>query len=55
MGVTSGALTTGILETDAQAAPAAHVVGPGEVPITHNINGKTFTFDLKTRKIIRDS
>jgi xanthine dehydrogenase YagT iron-sulfur-binding subunit len=55
MGVTSGALTTGILETDAQAAPAAHVVGPSEVPITLNINGKPYNAKVEPRTTLCDT
>jgi xanthine dehydrogenase YagT iron-sulfur-binding subunit len=55
MGVTSGALTTGILETDAQAAPPAHVVGPGEVPITLNINGKPYNAKVEPRTTLCDT
>ncbi|HUB31791.1 MAG TPA: (2Fe-2S)-binding protein [Bryobacteraceae bacterium] len=43
VGLSSGALGTGLLEKEAVAAPAAGaagVVGPGAVPITLNINGK---------------
>src|SRR5437588_3866825 len=55
MGVTSGALTTGILETDAEAAPAAHVVGPGEVPITLTINGKPYNAKVEPRTTLCDT
>jgi xanthine dehydrogenase YagT iron-sulfur-binding subunit len=40
VGLTGGALGTGLLEQEAVAAPAANVVGPGPVPITLTINGK---------------
>src|SRR5436309_15975727 len=41
MGVGTGALGTGLLEREAEAAPAAaNVAGPGAVPITLNINGR---------------
>ena len=40
VGITSGALTTGILETEAEAQTGAKIAGPGEVPITLQINGK---------------
>ena len=55
MGVTSGALTTGILERDAEAAPAAKVVGPGEVPITLNINGKPYNVKVEPRTTLCDT
>ena len=55
IGVTSGALTTGILEKDAEAAPIAHVEGPGEVPVTLNINGKPFTVRVEPRTTLCDT
>jgi len=56
VGVTGGALTTGILEKTAEAAPAAaHVVGPGEVPITLNINGKPFNVKVEPRTTLCDT
>ena len=39
-GLSSGAIGSGLLEREAQAAPPANVVGPGPVPITLNVNGK---------------
>jgi xanthine dehydrogenase YagT iron-sulfur-binding subunit len=39
VGISGGALGTGLLEKEAEAAPA-NVVGPGPVPITLTINGK---------------
>jgi len=39
VGLGSGALGTGLLEREADAAPA-NLVGPGPVPITLNVNGK---------------
>jgi xanthine dehydrogenase YagT iron-sulfur-binding subunit len=55
MGVTSGALTTGILENEAQAAPAAKVVGPGEVPITLTINNKPYNVNVEPRSTLLDT
>ena len=40
VGLSSGAVGSGLLEHEAQAAPPANVVGPGPVPITLNVNGK---------------
>jgi xanthine dehydrogenase YagT iron-sulfur-binding subunit len=40
VGITGGALGTGLLEQEAVAAPPANVVGPGPVAITLTINGK---------------
>ena len=48
VGLSSGALGTGLLERDAEAAPgAAGVVGPGPVPITLNLNGKPFNLTVE--------
>ena len=55
MGVTSGALSTGILETEAQAATSPHVAGPGEVPITLNINGKPMNVKVEPRMTLCDT
>ena len=55
MGITSGALTTGILETEAEAAPSAKVIGPGEVPITLNINGKSRNVNVEPRTTLLDA
>ncbi len=56
VGVTSGALTTGLLETEAQAAPAkANVVGPAEVPITLQINGKPYKATVEPRTTLLDT
>ena len=55
MGVTSGALTTGILENTAEAAPSAKVIGPGEVPITLTINGKPYNVSVEPRSTLLDT
>jgi len=55
LGVTGGALTTGILEKEAQAAPAAHVLGPGEVPITLTINNKPYSVKVEPRTTLCDT
>ncbi len=55
IGATSGALSTGILENAAEAAPAAHVVGPGEAPITLNINGKPYNTRVEPRATLCDT
>jgi xanthine dehydrogenase YagT iron-sulfur-binding subunit len=55
MGVTGGVLTTGVLEQEAQAAPAAHVFGPGEVPITLLINGKPVNVRVEPRATLCDT
>lgn len=56
VGVTSGALTSGLLETSAEAEPAAaNVVGPGEVPITLQINGKPYKVNVEPRYTLCDT
>jgi xanthine dehydrogenase YagT iron-sulfur-binding subunit len=53
VGVTSGALSTGLLETEAQAA--ATTQGPGEVPITLTINGKPYKVSVEPRATLCDT
>ncbi len=55
VGITSGALTTGILETEAEAQSAAKVAGPGEVPITLQINGKSHKTNVEPRTTLLDT
>jgi xanthine dehydrogenase YagT iron-sulfur-binding subunit len=55
VGITSGALTTGILETEAEAQTAAKVAGPGEVPITLQINGKPYKTSVEPRSTLLDT
>jgi xanthine dehydrogenase YagT iron-sulfur-binding subunit len=54
VGVTSGVLTTGVLETEAEAQ-SAKVVGPGEVPITLQINGKPYKTSVEPRTTLLDT
>ena len=54
VGVTSGALTSGLLETEAQAAPAT-TMGPGEVPVTLQINGKPMKLSVEPRVTLCDA
>jgi len=54
VGITSGALTSGILETEAQAQ-GAKTVGPGEVPITLQINGKPYKVSVEPRVTLCDT
>ena len=57
VGIGSGALTTGIL-TEAQAAETAgtaNISGPGEVPITLNINGKPMKVSVEPRVTLLDA
>jgi xanthine dehydrogenase YagT iron-sulfur-binding subunit len=55
MGVSTGALTTGLLEREAQAEPPANVFGPTAVPITLNINGKPVKLTLEPRVTLLDA
>ena len=55
VGISSGALTTGILETEADAQSAAKVAGPGEVPITLQINGKPYRTSVEPRSTLLDT
>lgn len=55
VGVTSSALTSGLLETEAQAAPAASAMGPGEVPISLQINGKPMKLSVEPRVTLCDA
>ena len=54
VGIGSGALTTGLLQKEAAAAPAA-VVGPGSVPITLTINGKAVNLTVEPRVTLLDA
>jgi xanthine dehydrogenase YagT iron-sulfur-binding subunit len=54
VGVTSGVLTTGVLESEAEAQ-SAKVVGPGEVPITLQINGKPYKISVEPRTTLLDT
>ncbi|HYL76076.1 MAG TPA: (2Fe-2S)-binding protein [Bryobacteraceae bacterium] len=55
VGITSGVLTTGILETQADAQTSAKVSGPGEVPITLTINGKPYKTNVEPRVTLCDA
>lgn len=55
-GLGGGVLGTGILEKTAEAAPAeGKFVGPGAVPVTLKINGKTQTLKLEPRVTLLDA
>ncbi|HLK66279.1 MAG TPA: (2Fe-2S)-binding protein [Bryobacteraceae bacterium] len=54
VGIGSGALGTGLLETEAVAAPPA-TVGPGAVPISLNINGKPVNLTVEPRVTLIDA
>jgi xanthine dehydrogenase YagT iron-sulfur-binding subunit len=57
VGIGSGALgTVGLLvEAPAEAAPAAGVTGPGEVPVTLQINGKPVKLNIEPRVTLVDA
>jgi xanthine dehydrogenase YagT iron-sulfur-binding subunit len=55
VGLGSGALGTGLLETEAVAAPAANVAGPGAVPVTLNLNGKPVNLTIEPRVTLSDA
>ncbi len=58
VGISSGALTTGILNSEAEAAEtsgAANLSGPGEVPITLTINGKPTKVSVEPRMTLLDT
>jgi xanthine dehydrogenase YagT iron-sulfur-binding subunit len=50
-----GALGTGILQTESEAAPAASVAGPDAVPITLQINGKPMNLSVEPRVTLLDA
>lgn len=56
VGIGGGALGTGVLESGAEAAPAAgNTVGPGAVPITLKINGKPTNLTVEPRVTLLDA
>lgn len=57
VGIGSGALTTGLLTKEADAATSgnANVSGPGAVPVTLNINGKPHTVNIEPRETLLDT
>jgi xanthine dehydrogenase YagT iron-sulfur-binding subunit len=57
VGVGSGAVGTGILETEALAEPqvAGKAVGPGPVPIRLQVNGKPHNLNLEPRVTLLDA
>lgn len=54
VGLGGGALGSGVLESEAQAAPAA-VAGPGAVPVTLTVNGKPVKLSVEPRVTIIDA
>ena len=55
VGISTGALGSGLLETAAHAAPAGNVAGPGAVPVTLKINGKPYNLNLEPRVTLIDA
>jgi xanthine dehydrogenase YagT iron-sulfur-binding subunit len=55
VGVSGGALTTGILQSEAEAQTTAASSGPGEVPITLTINGKPTKVSVEPRMTLLDT
>ena len=55
VGISTGALGSGLLETAAQAAPAGNVAGPGAVPVTLKINGKPYNLTIEPRVTLIDA
>ncbi len=57
VGLGSGAIGTGILESDARAAQAAggKLAGPGAVPVTLQVNGKPHKLNLEPRVTLLDA
>ncbi len=56
--ISGGALTTGILQSEAEAAETSgtgSVQGPGEVPITLTINGKPMKVSVEPRMTLLDT
>jgi xanthine dehydrogenase YagT iron-sulfur-binding subunit len=54
IGIGGSALTTGVLEKEAQAAPPP-VAGPGLASITLNINGKSQKVEVEPRETLLDT
>jgi xanthine dehydrogenase YagT iron-sulfur-binding subunit len=55
VGISGGALGTGILEQDAQAAETSGSLGPGPVPVSLKINGKVINLNLEPRVTLLDT
>ena len=57
VGLGGGALGTGLLEREADAAPPASgaLLGPGAVPITLKINGKPYNLSVEPRVTLIDA
>ena len=55
VGISTGALGSGILETAALAEPAGNVAGPAAVPVTLKINGKPYNLNIEPRVTLIDA
>jgi xanthine dehydrogenase YagT iron-sulfur-binding subunit len=55
VGLGGGALGSGLLEREAEAAPAPAVSGPAAVPITLNLNGKPIKVTVEPRVTLIDA
>jgi xanthine dehydrogenase YagT iron-sulfur-binding subunit len=55
VGISTGALGSGLLETAALAAPAGAMAGPDAVPVTLKINGKPYNLNLEPRVTLIDA
>jgi xanthine dehydrogenase YagT iron-sulfur-binding subunit len=55
VGISTGALGSGLLETAAVAEPAGGTAGPGAVPVTLKINGKSQNLNLEPRVTLIDA
>ncbi len=55
VGISGGAVGTGLLEKEAAAAPPANVAGPGPVPVTLTINGKPVNLRIEPRVTLLDA
>jgi len=55
VGISTGAVGSGILETAAWAAPAGNVAGPAAVPVTLKINGKPYNLNIEPRVTLIDA
>jgi len=55
VGISTGALGSGLLETAAHAAPAGNTAGPGAVQVTLKINGKPYNLNLEPRVTLIDA
>lgn len=55
VGISGGALGTGILEQEAPAAETTGSLGPGPVPVSLKINGKAYNLNLEPRVTLLDA